>query len=97
MIRMIQDCMIGKIDCVFAESIMRVAPNMMTMFFWICLLLHLDKMIEIQIDFAFNTGASSEHRQDIIKATERVVHSNNAKYDKWKAEVIDAMNMPVAQ
>ena len=97
MIRMIQDCMIGKIDCVFAESIMRVAPNMVTMFFWIYFLLHLDKKIEIQIDFAFNTGASSERRQVIIKATERVVHSNYAKYDKWKSEIIDAVNMPVAQ
>lgn len=28
MIRLIRDCMMGEIDCVFVESIMRIAPNM---------------------------------------------------------------------
>lgn len=91
MIRMIQDCMLGKIDCVFAESIMCVAPNMITALFLLYYLLHLDPKIEVQIDLAFNTGASTERRQDIIKATENVVHSNYAKYAKWKEDVLNAV------
>ena len=91
MIRMIQDCMTGKIDCVFAESIMRVAPNMTTTLFWLYFLLHLDPKIEVEIDLTFNTRASAEHRQDIIKATESAVHSNYAKYAKWKEDVLNAV------
>lgn len=92
MIRLIRDCMIGKIDCVFAESIMRIAPNMISALFWLYYLLHLDHKIEIEIDRAFNTEASTERRQEIIKATESAVHSNSEKYAQWKAEILNAID-----
>lgn len=92
MIRLIRDCMMGEIDCVFVESIMRIAPNMISALFWLYYLLHLDHKIEIEIDRTLNTEASTERRQEIIKAAESAVHSNYEKYAQWKAEILNAID-----
>lgn len=93
MIRMIQDCMTGKIDCVFAESIMRVAPNMVTAIYLVYFLLRLEPKVEIIIDFAINTETSSEHRQRVMEATKSVVNNDYGEYIKWESDVLKAMNM----
>ena len=93
MLKLMRDCMIGKIDLVFAESVMRVDPNMMTMIFWLYFLLHLDHKIEIEIDAALNTRTSTEQRQDIIRATYRTVHANYVKYGKWETDVLSAIGV----
>ena len=91
MLMLMRDCSTGKIDLVFAESVMRVAPNMMTMFYWLYFLLHLDHEIEIEIDGALNTRASTEHRQGIIRAVNSTVHSDYLKYGKWEKGVLSAI------
>lgn len=91
MLMLMRDCMTGKIDLVFAETVIHVAPNMMTMFYWLYFLLQLDHEIEIEIDGALNTRTSTEHRQGIIRAVNSTVHSDYLKYGKWEKGVLSAI------
>jgi len=91
MIRMLRDCMNGRINLVVVESSQRTAKNMHALFYWLYFMLHLDHQVEIIICDAINTMTNIDMRQRVIKATENIIASMPDEYVRWKHEVLIAI------
>ena len=91
MLRLLRNCMDGKVDLVVMDYPERVAENMMELIFLLYFLLHLDRPPEIAILNCLSMGVSNSKKKSILRATEQIVSKQKVNYTHWKNRILRGM------
>ena len=91
MLRLLRNCMDGKVDLVVMDYPERVAENMKELIFILYFLLHLEKPPEISILNCLSTGVSENKKKSILRATEQIVSKQKVNYTHWKNRILRGM------
>lgn len=91
MLRLLRDCVDGKVDLVVMDNPERVAENMMELIFLLYFLLHLDRPPEIAILNCLSMGVSNSKKKSILRATEQIVSKQKVDYTHWKNRILRGM------
>ena len=95
MLRLISDCMAGRVDCIATQTRAYLAADNEEFFFLIHLLFGLDPPVQIVTeddDYTFDTIANTDHQREALAATAAdYVKMDPSKYDTWKKEIIKAI------
>ena len=91
MLRLLRDCVDGKVDLVVMDNPERVAENMKELIFLLYFLLHLDRPPEIAILNCLSTGVSKSKKKSILRATEQIVSKQKVNYTHWKNRILRGM------
>ena len=91
MLRLLRDCVDGKVDLVVMDNPERVAENMKELIFILYFLLHLEKPPEISILNCLSTGVSESKKKSILRATEQIVSKQKVDYTHWKNRILRGM------
>ena len=87
MLRLLRNCMDGKVDLVVMDYPERVAENMKELIF----ILYLEKPPEISILNCLSTGVSESKKKSILRATEQIVSKQKVNYTHWKNRILRGM------
>ena len=91
LVRLLRNCVDGKVDIVVMDYPQRVANNMMELIFLLYFLLHVEKPPEISILNCLSTGVSKSKKKSILRATEQIVSKQKEDYSHWKNRILRGM------
>ena len=91
MLRLLRDCVDGKVDLVVMDYPERVAENMKELIFLLYFLLHLDRPPEIAILNCLSTRVSKSKKENILRVTEQIVSKQKEDYTHWKNRILRGM------
>jgi len=95
MLRLIADCMSGKVNCIATQTRAYLAANNEEFFFLIHLLFGLAPPVEIvteDTDYIFDTITNTDHQKETLKATAAEYKKMDPDgYEKWKADIMKAI------
>jgi len=91
MLRLISDCLKGRIDVIFSQTKAYIAANPKEFFFLIKYLFDQENVIDFVTedeDFMIDTITNIEcQREELVRLAENVATLDNADYLKWKCRV----------
>lgn len=91
MVRLISDCLKGRIDVIFSQTKAYIAANPKEFFFLIKYLFDQENVIDFVTedeDFMIDTITNIERqREELVRLAENVAALDNADYLKWKSRV----------
>ena len=91
LVRLLRNCVDGKVDIVVMDYPQRVANNMMELIFLLYFLLHLERPPEIAILNCLSTGVSKSKKKSIMRVTEQIVSEQKSDYTHWKNRILRGM------
>lgn len=91
LVRLLRNCVDGKVDIVVMDYPQRVANNMMELIFLLYFLLHVEKPPEISILNCLSTEISKCKKESILQVTERIVSNQKADYTHWEDRILHGM------
>ena len=91
MLRLLRDCVDGKVDLIVMDYPERVAENMKELIFLLYFLLHLDRPPEIAILNCLSTRVSKSKKKNILRVTEQIVSKQKEDYTHWKNRILRGM------
>lgn len=95
MLRLIQDCKNGKVNCIATQTRAYLAANNEEFFYLLHLLFGLNPPIEIVTednDYIFNTIWNPDHQKEVMKQTaSEYVQMNPEGYRTWEQAIIRAI------
>lgn len=91
LVRLLRNCVDGKVDIVVMDYPQRVANNMMELIFLLYFLLHVEKPPEISILNCLSTEISKCKKKSIMRVTEQIVSEQKSDYTHWKNRILRGM------
>ena len=91
LVRLLRNCVDGKVDIVVMDYTQRVAKNMMELIYLLYFLLHVEKPPEISILNCLSTGVSESKKKSILRVTEQIVSKQKEDYTHWKNCILRGM------
>ena len=91
LVRLLRNCVDGKVDIVVMDYPQRVANNMMELIFLLYFLLHVEKPPEISILNCLSTEVSKCKKESILRVTEQIVSNQKVDYTHWENRILHGM------
>ena len=91
LVRLLRNCVDGKVDIVVMDYPQRVANNMMELIFLLYFLLHVEKPPEISILNCLSTEISKCKKESILRVTEQIVSNQKVDYTHWENRILRGM------
>ena len=91
LVRLLRNCVDGKVDLVVMDDPERVAASMNELFFLLYFLLHLERPPEIAILNCLSTGVSKSKKKSIMRVTEQIVSEQKSDYTHWMNRILRGM------
>lgn len=91
LVRLLQNCVDGKVDIVVMDYTQRVAKNMMELIYLLYFLLHVEKPPEISILNCLSTEVSKCKKESILRVTEQIVSNQKVDYTHWENRILHGM------
>jgi len=95
MIRLLRDCMDGKVDVIYTQTKAYLAANSREFFYLLKFVFEIGRRIDIiteDTDYNINTIANAENQiAELRNMVNRYSALNPDDYDKWKQEILTAI------
>ncbi len=95
MIRLIAECMAGRVDCIATQTVAYLAANNEDLFHLLHFLFLLDPPVHIVTEdenYHIDTIRNADNQMDaLMKMTSDFVKLNPAGYEKWKKDILQAV------
>lgn len=95
MLRLMRDCVDGKINLIVAETKGYLAANTQELSYWLHFIFNLDHRVDIitdDVQFNINTVLNEDHQREALKKmAEDYIYLNPPEHQRWLSGVVSAI------